>query len=75
MNFLLARSCDGTQPGSYWSCCTSSNQCNVGEGDCDFDEDCATGLICGTDNCQETGIPGSDWNYSADCCIGKFGSQ
>ena len=35
-----------------WACCTSSNQCGVGEGDCDVDNDCLGDLLCGSDNCR-----------------------
>ena len=51
------------------SCCTSSQQCGVGEGDCDSDADCAGNLKCGQgngydDNCDTSlGFP-SDY----DCC-------
>ena len=49
-----------------YDCCTKSNPCNKGEGDCDKDSECASGLKCGTDNCR-------DFNSNAaadfDCCI------
>ena len=51
------------------SCCTSSNQCEEGEGDCDSDADCKGDLRCGQgsgndDNCDTSlGFPG---HY--DCC-------
>ncbi len=28
-------------------CCNSSNKCGLGEGDCDTDSDCVSGLECG----------------------------
>ena len=34
-----------------------------GDGDCDSDNDCATGLRCGTNNCQ-----GSQFDTTDDCC-------
>merc|ERR1712212_76517 len=49
-----------------WSCCTSSNRCGVGEGDCDHDSDCQDGLICGRDNCPRY-LAGA--HRQADCCI------
>jgi len=32
-----------------WSCCTPSNPCNVGDGDCDSDSDCVSGAMCSHD--------------------------
>jgi len=56
------RVCDGTD----WSCCSWSNQCGHGEGDCDYDYHCQDGLTCGNNNCR-------DFNPSApkssDCCV------
>ena len=46
---------DNCPASSNWDdvkdCCTSSNPCGVGEGDCDNDNECQSGLKCGTDNC------------------------
>ena len=62
---------NGTIAGT--SCCTSSNPCGEGEGDCDSDEDCMGSLKCGQgsghdDNCDNTlGFPGDyDCCYDAD---------
>ena len=63
--------CNGV-PTTDWSCCTSSNPCNTGEGDCDTDSDCSGRLTCGTNNCKATGVSGSYWSSSADCCEGKM---
>lgn len=50
-----------------WGCCSSSNPCSIGQGDCDYDSDCAGNLVCGTDNCRDFT---SAWSHSAfDCCI------
>ena len=49
--------------------CTTDNHCAVNEGDCDFDNECQTGLICKTDiDCSSNfGL-----NLNVDCCqIGK----
>ena len=58
-------SCDASN--SDYGCCTSSNPCGLGEGDCDSDSECNGDLICGLDNCQSLD---SGWAYSdIDCCI------
>ena len=44
------------------SCCTAENPCGVGEGDCDTDNQCAGGLVCGVDNC------GPEFPSNYDCC-------
>ena len=54
--------CDPANNGG--SCCTSSNQCGEGEGDCDGDSDCRGNLVCGTDNCNGPSYM-SSW---MDCC-------
>ena len=47
-------------------CCTSSNLCDINEGDCDSDDDCMEGLKCGTHNCLiKTGL---QWDSTDDCC-------
>ena len=53
----------------------NGNLCE-GDGDCDEDSDCASGLLCGTDNCaafrdaatwnHECDAPG--WDATDDCC-------
>ena len=49
------------------SCCKSTNQCDVDEGDCDSDSDCKAGLKCGSNNCKvKTGL---DWDSGDDCCF------
>lgn len=40
------------------SYCTSNNKCKVGEGDCDRDSDCQSGLKCGQRNNKGDGLPG-----------------
>ncbi len=43
--FFLAGQCLGVN-----SCCSFSNRCGLGEGDCDSDGECVEGLVCG--RCQ-----------------------
>lgn len=51
------------------SCCTSSNPCGKGEGDCDYDNDCIGSLACGTDNCQLMNPDFADkFDPTDDCC-------
>jgi len=46
------------------SCCTPTNRCGIFEGDCDDDEDCLGGLVCGSNNCKGMGL-------FDDCCALK----
>ena len=49
-------------------CCTFTD-CFEGEGDCDGDNQCVSGLVCGTDNCMSVyGHSGMDWDSGDDCC-------
>ena len=52
------------------NCCNATHPCNIGQGDCDKDEDCLGNLVCGRQNCG----PDFFWN-STDCCttlVGMF---
>ena len=51
-----------------WSCCSSSNRCGLGGGDCDTDSDCKSGLVCGSNNCRKFNREAS---RTADCCENK----
>ena len=55
---LILALCNGDD-----TCCTSSNQCDIGEGDCDKDLDCIGNLFCGKDNCV-----GDTFEEDDDCC-------
>ena len=48
-------------------CCTSNNPCDIGEGDCDSDDECAGNLVCGTENCAAG-------NSYMDCCTTTAGT-
>jgi len=77
-NILKTGICDPDCPGvgavcdwsgsKKWSCCSASNQCGAGEGDCDEDEDCAGALKCGSNNCFTDDGPGALFSSAADCC-------
>ena len=61
--FITAEVCNSIGfSGDDYKCCTSSNKCDLNQGDCDDDEECGDGLVCGTDNCQ---LP---FPIDADCC-------
>ena len=47
---------------SGWSCCTSTNPCTLGDGDCDYNYECSSGFICGANNC------GPLFPSGFDCC-------
>ena len=44
------------------ACCTITNPCTLGDGDCDSDSHCNSGFTCGTDNC------GPFFPSGFDCC-------
>merc|ERR1711962_266925 len=69
---VQSKDCGTWMSKSSWSCCSTSNRCGVGQGDCDRDSDCQDGLICGNDNCRSF-IPGVP--PRADCCIKKPGPK
>ena len=62
--------CDWTY--STWSCCTTENKCKEGDGDCDYDDQCQDGFVCGRDNCrtlrESLDLPFSEFDPIADCC-------
>merc|ERR1711970_926380 len=52
--------------------CTTSSPCDEAQGDCDTDEECNNGLVCGIDNCHTDfqGRPNiSSLPSDADCCM------
>ena len=73
----------GGCPVDEGTCCDKDNRCDIGEGDCDSDSDCADGLKCGTDNCHAMARLARNLNSqdafdsSDDCCIkdGNEGTQ
>ena len=53
------------------NCCTTGIPCGEWEGDCDSDDECQAGLICGHNNCplKPTGYwAHGDWDITDDCC-------
>jgi len=49
--------------------CQPSQRCSEGQGDCDTDNDCASGLLCGQDNCRDL-HPNA--HHTHDCCVRKI---
>ena len=51
------------------SCCTSSNPCEAGYGDCDTDDDCIGSLKCGQGNGLDNNCDNSlGFGDAYDCC-------
>jgi len=73
-------------PSCHHACEGGNDGCGgnlgLGDGDCDVHSDCASGLVCGTDNCMafrdSAGWPtdGPGWDLTDDCCYfpGGLGS-
>jgi len=62
--------CDGTNFQSIRQCCRKNGPCNVGEGDCNRDSECASGLQCGNNNCKrDFSSTGTKWRRGHDCCF------
>merc|ERR1711915_673891 len=62
----------GTGTALDWGFCSKANPCGVGQGDCDNDEQCQSGLTCAIDNCKSI-HPNA--HKLADCCIGDGSSS
>ena len=63
--FISTDDCCTSEPCSGGGeCCSTQFKCGEGEGDCDDDDECKTGLFCGSNNC-----PTSHGVHSGtDCC-------
>ena len=81
---MVVESCDGKlyldftkdnddDSNTDWNCCTGEKKCGLGEGDCDTDDECQIGLVCGSNNCKrDFDTSGSNWDSQADCCEGIY---
>ena len=60
----------GPDPYTAAGCCTPQSPCSEGEGGCDTDDQCASDLKCGKDNCKQY-WPGfqEPSDHQADCCF------
>ena len=45
--------------------CTTENPCGIDQGDCDFNNECQTNLLCGPKNCPTS----LGFDLEVDCCI------
>merc|ERR1712018_1116077 len=52
-----------TAESHSWDCCTVENTCAEGRGDCDSDDECDNGLVCGKYAC------GAGFPDNMSCCI------
>merc|ERR1719495_2042871 len=62
----LAHRCAGRHVDQGRRCCTAAEPCVEGEGDCDGDDECQAGLVCGDNNCKQFG---AFFHHKDDCCI------
>ena len=69
MLHILALRCSGEDSG----CCTPKKPCDVGNGNCDSDNDCIGNLKCGIDNCNYTKFP--SFGKDDDCCYDPKGKS
>ena len=60
--------------GATYECCAGGDdgcvgtKLQIGDGDCDTDDDCAGDLRCGTDNCgRDEGFDTSGWPAESEC--------
>ena len=71
--FKVNSGCNGI-PRTDYSCCSPTNTCDYGQGNCHYgsDTECTGALICGRSNClAEYSSADSDWTSDANCCKGK----
>ena len=68
VTFFNTGECNGGMFSELTNCCNLDNPCNIGQGDCDTDNDCLGNLVCGKQNCGTTFF----WN-STDCCTTLVG--
>merc|ERR1712142_601095 len=47
-------------------CCTDDKPCDVGEGDCEDNDECKDDLVCGNNNCKQFG---DYYHEKDDCCV------
>ena len=62
-----------TKGNGHDSFCTANNLCDDNEGDCDNDNECKDGLVCGENNCPISPEfqPGDDCCFTSGVCYGE----
>lgn len=58
----MGQRCDEGDEAEVKDCCSKEQPCTENQGDCDHDNECATGLYCAKRQCSATFYNG------ADCC-------
>ena len=67
--------CKGTKADdNYGVCCTEEKPCDIGEGECYYDNQCKGSLMCGSDNCKELNPELNHFLFEDDddCCTEKM---
>ena len=59
---LECRPDDGSCSKNSQGCCTVDHPCDIGQGDCDVNEQCIDDLVCGENNCDGM------FFSNLDCC-------
>ena len=54
--------------GTWSYCCTANEPCDIGDGDCDSDDQCIGNLRCGQNNCAGNGTLKANFTSMSDCC-------
>jgi len=62
--YMNLKDCRGLS--TQFNCCSSVTKCKQGQGDCDYDNDCESGLRCGFNNCR---LFNRAAHTAADCCV------
>ena len=51
--------------GAIDDCCSKATPCDLGDGDCDEDNQCLGSLVCGSSNCDSSRVA---YGGADDCC-------
>ena len=65
--------CDGTNHYHMRICCKINGPCELGQGHCNSDNECADGLLCGRNNCKKDfSNEYTLWSNHHNCCYCKL---